>query len=945
MVSLCLRGPIRIHCLNMGTSKWKEGSCEVVEKDNKLSLVVNFNAGGAPAKFQLNHNIKNVVLRPVGMKQSRLMLTLKDASSLTIDKVPCKDAEELKRFLDTVDKTQSVKPGQGSGSFGGILGNRSAHKEVNKPLSNIKSQTPPKRVNFDNNKDETPVKKTPTGVVRTPLKTSPGSITPSRISASSVMSTPQRAGLLEKSTNKALTDPARKFLNSSREKQLNLKQTEEARQGPMPLQSSSFYSSRLTPKESAGNMNTDRSSVSTQPPSAKRSLILPSQPSPLSVKKLRPSQDYTGWNKPRVLSTQPQPQQLQGFSNLGNTCYMNAILQSLFSLQPFANDLLRQGIPYKKIPLNALIRRFALLLAKKDVCSPEMKKELLKKVKNAISATAERFSGYVQNDAHEFLSQCLDQLKEDMGKLNKTWKTEPSSEDISGGKPSDDIAATRIYTCPVVCNFEFEVQHSITCTMCGETVTKCEQFNDLSIDLPRRKKLLPCRSIQDSLDLFFRMEDLEYSCEKCNGKSATVTHKFSRLPRILILHLKRYSFNVVLSLNNKVGQQVIIPRYLTLSSHCTESTHPPLSLGWNVQAAMNSRPLKTSQMVNSGAVSTSTPLRKQTFKTTNGLTICLDSESEDEQVKRCVSQSQRVCDLLSESQDKKTSVDSSRSSELLETCFDGLNDEELVAAVLELSKKETSLCESPADDGKITSSPDTGFGGDDDVQETDNPEPLVEDKTKAVKDSGVVQFSEMSKDFDENKENKTPEGPQNDIDWLQYDLEREREEQELQQALAQSLQEQEAWELKEDDELKRATELSLQEFNSSILDGMVSDEDSGNEDVLDMEYTEAEAEELKKNAEAGELPHSYRLISVVSHIGSSSSSGHYISDVYDIKKQAWFTYNDLTVSRTLETTVQNDRDRSGYIFFYMHKDIFDDLVEEEKRSQLSSGDRPSRPAL
>eukprot|EP00061_Rhincodon_typus_P008265 g30724.t1 len=99
---------------------------------------------------------------------------------------------------------------------------------------------------------------------------------------------------------------------------------------------------------------------------------------------------------------------------------------------------------------------------------------------------------------------------------------------------------------------------------------------------------------------------------------------------------------------------------------------------------------------------------------------------------------------------------------------------------------------------------------------------------------------------------------------------------------------------------------------------MGSDEDSGNEEILDMDYSEAEAEELKRNAETGELAHSYRLISVVSHIGSSSSSGHYISDVYDIKKQTWLTYNDLEVSKTMEGTVQSDRDKSGYIFFYMH---------------------------
>lgn len=37
------------------------------------------------------------------------------------------------------------------------------------------------------------------------------------------------------------------------------------------------------------------------------------------------------------------------------------------------------------------------------------------------------------------------------------------------------------------------------------------------------------------------------------------------------------------------------------------------------------------------------------------------------------------------------------------------------------------------------------------------------------------------------------------------------------------------------------------------MDSLGSDEDSGNEDVLDMEYTEAEAEELKRNAEVGDI--------------------------------------------------------------------------------------------
>ncbi|KAF7241912.1 Ubiquitin carboxyl-terminal hydrolase 37 [Varanus komodoensis] len=718
------------------------------------------------------------------------------------------------------------------------------------------------------------------------------------------------------SNNKVMTDPARKFLLSSREKQLNLKQIEENRtSGGLPLQTSSFYGSRSSSKEySSGNSNLDR------------------------------------------------------FTNLGNTCYMNAILQSLFSIQSFANDLLKQNIPWKKVPFNALIRRFTHLLARKDACSPEVKKDLLKKVKNAISATAERFSGYMQNDAHEFLSQCLDQLKEDMEKLNKTWKSESvSGEDNSLGRICDDLSATKVYTCPVITNLEFEVQHSIICKMCGETVTKREQFNDLSIDLPRRRKLLPSRSIQDSLDLFFRAEEIEYSCEKCNGKSALVTHKFSRFPRVLILHLKRYSFNVALSLNHKVGQQVIIPRFLTLQSHCTESTRPPLNLGWSAQSAI-SRPLKVSQMVNSCSVSTSTPCRKYTFKFKGPILNSADSDSEDEPLKRSVANSQKQCDFQCREQQreelekasKKSRTESDKASESPNAGFDGMSEDELLAAVLEISKREASLTLSH-DEDKPTNSPDTGFG-DDELQELpENMEPMEVEKPKAVAESGFVNFTEITKDFDENKENKTPEGTQGEVDWLQqYDMEREREEQELQQALAQSLQEQqEAREQKEDDDLKRATELSLQEFNSSLLDSLGSDEDSGNEDFLDMEYSEAEAEELKRNAEkyskaddgilpqTGELPNSYRLISVVSHIGDTSSSGHYISDVYDIRKQAWYTYNDLEVSRTQEASVQSDRDRSGYIFFYMHKEIFNELLEMEKNIQLPCMEvgKPARQPL
>ena len=48
-------------------------------------------------------------------------------------------------------------------------------------------------------------------------------------------------------------------------------------------------------------------------------------------------------------------------------------------------------------------------------------------------------------------------------------------------------------------------------------------------------------------------------------------------------------------------------------------------------------------------------------------------------------------------------------------------------------------------------------------------------------------------------------------------------------------------------------------------------------------------------------------------------SGHYINDVYDVEKKKWHSYNDSHVKRIPEQDVLTNRQRSGYIFFYMHK--------------------------
>uniref|UniRef100_A0A8D0HBF5 ubiquitinyl hydrolase 1 n=1 Tax=Sphenodon punctatus TaxID=8508 RepID=A0A8D0HBF5_SPHPU len=289
MAPLKVHGPIRMRSIQTGITKWKEGSFEIVEKDNRVSLVVHYNVGGMPKMFQLSHNIKNVALRQNGAKLCCLMVTLKDSNFLTIDKVPSKDANEMRSYLDAVHQDRlhtAVKASQGSCSFGGVLGSRSAQKDANRQFPYMENQTPSRRAAVES-KDETPLRKVFGSPARASVKNSSGSATPNRVNISipPSSSTPHRTGLLENrekrkrtqpsgsevnedypkendasTNNKTMTDPARKFLNSSREKQLNLKQTEENRgSGLLPLQSSSFYGSRSSSKDySIGNSNLDR---------------------------------------------------------------------------------------------------------------------------------------------------------------------------------------------------------------------------------------------------------------------------------------------------------------------------------------------------------------------------------------------------------------------------------------------------------------------------------------------------------------------------------------------------------------------------------------------------------------------------------------------------------------------------------------------------------------
>lgn len=145
--------------------------------------------------------------------------------------------------------------------------------------------------------------------------------------------------------------------------------------------------------------------------------------------------------------------------------------------------------------------------------------------------------------------------------------------------------------------------------------------------------------------------------------------------------------------------------------------------------------------------------------------------------------------------------------------FNGIDDDEMLAAVLEMSRQEARLSAPPPMEDEPTSSPDTGFGDADINDLAYHPDQLEGDTKPSTGihhicmrcaylfflNVWLLMFSfcidvlgSLDMTMDDNKENQTPESvqQQGELDWVQqYNLDQEREEQELQQALAQSLQE------------------------------------------------------------------------------------------------------------------------------------------------------------
>jgi len=261
-----------------------------------------------------------------------------------------------------------------------------------------------------------------------------------------------------------------------------------------------------------------------------------------------------------------------GLSNLGNTCFLNVVIQALRLSQPLCNIFLTHNIEARKgsnktILLEAfqtLIRDFwkhSLPLGAKPNLNPRGFHGAFLRTIHDSGDDWHRYGQ--QSDAAETIQYILSGLHDAMYKTvtMKVIGSASDQEEMAYIKAIDswDKFFRKEYS-PIIDNYNGQTQTEVICEACKAVSTRYEPWLMLKVplpggDMPNRTKLEA--TLTDCLNLGFADESLDdYQCDACKTKGrATIRNRISRLPDIIILTFKRFT-NTMQKVAGKVAWDV-----------------------------------------------------------------------------------------------------------------------------------------------------------------------------------------------------------------------------------------------------------------------------------------------------------------------------------------------------------------------------------------------------
>ena len=285
-----------------------------------------------------------------------------------------------------------------------------------------------------------------------------------------------------------------------------------------------------------------------------------------------------GMVKEAMRGTPPAPGAV-GMHNLGNSCFLNSIIQCLNHIAPltqyflegkFSEEINRQN------PLGSgghVAIAYAALL--KEVWSGNYSALAPRLLKQTVASFAPQFRNSYQHDSQEFCQFLMDGIHEDCNRVTK----KPYVEELEGFGMKDEKAAIETWRKHLLRHDSIIVDRCqgmhrshLTCPSCGRESIKFDVFSTISLPVVLEEKEDSTNKtvirVEDCIEKFLEGEQLDemnaWYCQGCKKHvCALKVIALWSVPDILILHLKRFQFENCSVSNNilrsKIDDKVTFP--------------------------------------------------------------------------------------------------------------------------------------------------------------------------------------------------------------------------------------------------------------------------------------------------------------------------------------------------------------------------------------------------